>query len=251
MRPDSGQSLIHHLHPLVKLGWLVWVTVAVFAFDAVALPLIVAATAATLLWVSGVAPWRVPGIRLCITVGTTILVIHILVSSQGDRLIGPVTTGGLVLGLRAAGRLLSVILVSSLFVMTTEPVSLACAMMRFGLPYRWGFALVTALRLAPVFRLEAHHVYQAQLVRGVAYDAVGPRRWWLLLRHLCFPLLVSAMRTAHSLSLSMEGRAFGLCKERTYLREVPTSRYDVLLGVLLAASIVLGVWWRCVGVATS
>ena len=141
------------------------------------------------------------------------------------------------------GRLLAVILMSSLFVQTTEPFSLACGLMGIGLPYRWGFSLVTALRLAPIFRLEAHHIYRAQLARGVAYDTAGPRRWWLILRHLCLPLLVSALRTAHSLSLSMEGRAFGLHRRRTYMREVTAGARDVVAGALLVLSIVLAVWY--------
>ena len=139
--------------------------------------------------------------------------------------------------LAALGRLLAVILMSALFVMTTESFSLACALMRVGLPYRWGFTLVTALRLAPIFRLEAHHIYRAQSVRGVAYDAKGPRKWYLILRHLCLPLLVSAMRTAHCLSLSMEGRAFGLYPQRTYLREVTVGPGDVVAGILLLVSL--------------
>jgi energy-coupling factor transport system permease protein len=109
--------------------------------------------------------------------------------------------------------------------------------MNIGLPYRWGFALITALRLAPLFRLEAHHVYRAQLIRGVALDGAGPARWLSLLRHLCFPLLVSALRTAHHLALSMEGRAFGLCPRRTSARELPFGRRDWVALILLAFSI--------------
>jgi energy-coupling factor transport system permease protein len=260
MKFQSGESIIHRLHPAVKLAWLLWITVAVFVFApatmcgyqttsgwpalvAAAIPLFAAAGMAVFLWLADVAPWRIPGIRLWVSLGTAILVLHILATRQGDQVFGPVTVGGLAVGIRAMGRLLAVILASALFVITTDPVSLACALMRVGLPYRWGFTLVTALRLAPIFRLEAHHVYQAQLVRGVAYDSGGPRRWWLMLRHLCFPLVVSAMRTAHSLSLSMEGRAFGLHRQRTYMREVVVNRGDVVAGGLLAVTIVLVAWY--------
>ena len=169
MKYQPGQSLAHSLHPVVKSAWLLWVTVAVFVFDSVSLPLFVVGCAAGILWLSGVAPWRVPGIRVWLVLGGAILVTHALSTSGGESLVGPVTTAGLITGTRAMGRLLAVILMSALFVMTTEPVSLACALMRIGLPYRWGFALVTALRLAPIFRLDAHHIYRAQLMRGVAY----------------------------------------------------------------------------------
>lgn len=257
-----GQSMVHRLHPIVKLVWLLWVTVVVFVVDPSAagheaasvgsptvgravFPLIVAGCAVGLLWLSGAAPWRIPGIRIWVSLGTLILVLHSVFSGQGHPSAGLVTTAGLIAGLRAAGRLLAVILMSFLFVMTTEPVSLACSLMRIGLPYRWGFTLVTALRLAPVFRVEAHHVYRAQLVRGVAYDAAGPRRWWLMLRHLCLPLLVSAVRTAHSLSLSMEGRAFGLHRRRTFMSQAPVTRRDIAAVVLLIASFPMAVWHGC------
>ncbi|MCK4341726.1 MAG: energy-coupling factor transporter transmembrane protein EcfT [Phycisphaerae bacterium] len=240
---QPGQSLVHRLHPVVKLAWLLWVTVAVFVFDSAALPLLALGGAVGLLWLAGVAPWRIPGVRLWLTLGFLILAIQVAVARDGDTVLGPVTTTGLLAGLRAVGRLLAVLLMSVLFVTTTEPFALACALMKIGLPYRWGFALVTALRLAPVFRLEAHHVYRAQLVRGVAYDVAGPRRWWLILHRLCLPLLVSALRTAHSLSLSMEGRAFGLHPRRTYLREVSAGPLDVVAGALLAASLLAAVWY--------
>ena len=245
MTSPPSQSIVHRLHPGVKLAWLLWVTVAVFVLDSAVLPLVAAGCAVGLLWLSGVTPRRIPGVRLCLTLGLALLVTQVAFVRHGNPVVGPVTDAGLIAGLRAVGRLWAVILMSTLFVATTEPFSLACALMGLGLPYRWGFALVTALRLAPIFRLEAHHVYRAQLVRGVAYDARGPRRWWLILRHLYLPLLVSALRTAHSLSLSMEGRAFGLHPQRTYMREVVAGRQDVVAGGLLVASVVAAAWYGC------
>lgn len=245
MKFQPGQSFVHRLHPAVKLSWLLWATVAVFLFDSPLLPLIVAGCTLALLGLAGVAPWRIGGMRLWLALSVLILVTHAFSIPQGDPILGPITTEGLVSGVRAMGRLLAVILTSALFVSTTEPFSLACGLMRIGFPYRWGFTLVTALRLAPIFRLEAHHIYRAQLVRGVGYDAWGPRRWWLILRHLCLPLVVSALRMAHSLSLSMEGRAFGLHRERTYLREVSAGRRDIVAGALLVISILAALAHAC------
>ena len=255
MRFHPGHSVIHCLHPVVKLAWLLWLTVAVFVvvvgaprgetgavgWQIVSVPVTVVVCAVGLLWYCGVAPWRIPGLRLWLILGLAVLAAHALATPQGHRIWGPLTTEGLINGVRAMGRLMAVILMSALFVTTTEPFTLAAALMRVGLPYRWGFTLVTALRLAPVFRLEAHHVYQAQLVRGVAYDASGVRKWWLILRHLSLPLLVSALRTAHALSLSMEGRAFGLHPKRTCLRDVPVTRTDFIAAMLLVGSIILAV----------
>lgn len=176
-----------------------------------------------------------------LTLGVVIVAIQAALVREGEPVLNAVTTGGLTAGLKVFGRLMAVVLLSALFVATTEPYALACGLMRVGLPYRWGFAFVASLRLAPVFRVEAHQVYRAQLVRGVAYDAGGPRRWWLLLRHLCLPLLVSALRTAQWLALSMEGRGFGLHPQRTYMHEPRAAARDFVTVGLLLASIVVAV----------
>jgi energy-coupling factor transport system permease protein len=239
---QPGQSLLHRLHPVVKLAWVLWLTVAVFVFGSPELAGLVVGVAVALLWIAGLAPWRIGGIRLWFTLGLVIFATQAAFVRSGTAVIGPITSDGLHAGALATGRLWAIVMMSSLFVTTTDPVNLACALMSVGLPYRWGFALVTALRLAPLFRLEAHHVYRAQLARGMAYDARGPRRWWLVLRRLCFPLLVSALRTAHSLSLSMEGRAFGLHRRRTYTREVKATWRDLAAGALLVVSIGLAIY---------
>ncbi len=236
-----GQSPLHRLHPATKLAWLTWVTVAVFILGAPLLPPAVALVAVLLLWLSGTPPWRAKGLRLWIILGVSILVAQVVLTRTGRPVIGPVTDEGLLAGLRAAGRLLAVVIMSSVFVTTTEPFDLARALVQLGLPYRWGFALTTALRLVAVFRVEAQHVYRAQLIRGVAYDAGGLRRWWLVLRRLCLPLLVSALRTARALSLSMEGRAFGLHTRRTWVRQTPVRVGDWLAAALLMLSVAAAV----------
>ena len=243
MHFTPGQSLLHRLHPVVKLAWLAWITIAVFVFDSAVLPGIVLGCAVLLLWLSGVAPWRVPGKVFWLTLGLAILVTQILAEREGNSVLGPITDAGLRAGLRAAGRLLAVILASTLFVVTTEPFRLAAALMAVGLPYRWGFTLVTALRLAPVFKLETHHIYRAQMVRGVAYDRGRLRRLWLALRHLTLPLLVSALRTAHALALSMEGRGFGLHPQRTSLYRVRFGAADGVVAALLLLSLAGAGWY--------
>jgi energy-coupling factor transport system permease protein len=148
-----------------------------------------------------------------------------------------VTTGGLEAGVYVAGRFLAVILLSYLFVLTTEPNDLAYALMQAGLPYRYGFALITALRLVPTFEKEGQTVYHAQLARGVEYDVRSPRRFLTLARQFVLPLLVSALGKVDALAVSLEGRCFGKYPTRTFLREVRATRLDALAVALLVASI--------------
>jgi energy-coupling factor transport system permease protein len=139
---------------------------------------------------------------------------------------------------------LSVVLLSYLFVLTTEPNDLAYALMCAGLPYRYGFALITALRLVPVFEEEGRIVYNAQLARGVEYDVRSPRRLVVLGRQFFLPLLVSALGKVDTLAVSMEGRCFGRYPTRTFLREVHVSRLDwlAMAALGLSAAITAAAW---------
>jgi energy-coupling factor transporter ATP-binding protein EcfA2/energy-coupling factor transporter transmembrane protein EcfT len=221
------------LHPLLKLGWLLAVSVAAFALrvpaHVVAL-LVVLVLAATL---GGVDLRRGRFFGLAVWSATFLLLLQALFYRQGETLVHlwpfaggrwPVTDAGVLRGVRVGARFLVIVLSSQAFVLSTDPGALAYALMRAGLPYRFGFALVTALRLVPIFRTEATTVYQAQLVRGVRYDALrghlghALRRAFLLLRQLMLPLIISALRKVDALAVSMEGRQFGRYPRRTYLR---------------------------------
>jgi len=151
---------------------------------------------------------------------------------------------GLPAGGRAAGRLVGVLLASMLFVRTTDPARLARSLTRLGLPYRWGFAMTTALRLVPLFRIEATQVYWAHLARGARYDLPGAlRRRVRMLRGLLMPLLVSSLRTAHELAVAMENRSFGRYRRRTWLHPESFSRGDAVALALLGACLAGAVWW--------
>jgi energy-coupling factor transport system permease protein len=126
------------------------------------------------------------------------------------------------------------VLLSYLFVLTTDPNDLAYGLMQIGLPYRYGFALVTALRLVPIFEREAQTVYNAQRTRGIGHDVRSPARFVAWMRQLLMPVLSSALGKVDRLAVSMEGRSFGRYPQRTFLKQCPFVRRDtVALGVLV------------------
>lgn len=252
---QPGDSVLHRLHPLTKAAWLILGTVLVFVVHS---PWLVAGAVVLLLLgfpAAGVRLGRVRGTRLFVSTALLLGLLQVVLVRevhQGATLVevGPlvVTAGGVEAGIYIAGRFLSVILLSYLFVLTTEPNDLAYALMRAGLSYRYGFALITALRLVPTFEQEGQIVYNAQLARGVRYDVRSPRRFLTLTRQFVLPLLVSALGKVDALAVSMEGRCFGKYPTRTFLRQVQATRLDgVAVGVLLVAVAVLGYWIVKVG----
>lgn len=241
IRYHAGKSLCHRLYPLVKLSWLIFGTVFVFIVRQPWAILGVVGLALLIFGLSRLPLARLRGARLLATTALALFLVQAAFIRRGEILwtLGgfQLTTGGLETGTYVAGRFLAVVLLSYLFVLTTEPNALAYALMQAGLPYRLGFTFITALRLVPVFEQEGQIVYQAQLARGIAYDGRSARRFLVLARQFFLPLLISALSKVDSLSVSMEGRCFGKYPQRTFLREVRPQMYDWIALVLLALAI--------------
>ncbi len=234
---QPGRSVLHRLHPLVKAAWMLFGTILVFVVPNPWAVLAVLGLVLLAFPVTGLRLGQVRGTRLFATTALALAALQILFVRSGPVLvqIGPLapTIGGVRAGVYVAGRFLSVVLLSYLFVLTTDPNSLAYALMQARLPYRYGFTLITALRLVPTFELEGQTVYNAQLARGVQYDVRSPRRFLTLARQFFLPLLVSALGKVDALAVSMEGRCFGKYPTRTFLRAVHFTRRDVAAAILL------------------
>jgi len=240
---QPGHSPLHQSHPLVKLAYLLFGTLFVFIIQD---PWIVAGTLALILAMFPLCRLRVRGVRgmrIFVLTAVTLALLQMIFVHEGQELfrlgiLAP-TMGGVRAGVYVATRFLAVVFLSYLFVLTTEPGDLAYALMRAGLPYRFGFALITAIRLVPMFEQEGQIIYNAQLVRGVRYDARSPKRFLTLGRQFFLPLLVSALSKVDALAASMEGRCFGKYSERTFRRQTRFTRCDVMATTALALAILV------------
>ena len=167
--------MLHRLHPLTKGIWLVSGTILVFVARS---PWVVAGAVGLLLLgfpLAGVALGRVRGTRLFVSTALLLGLLQVLFVRAGRVLfqIGPlaITVGGVEQAIYVAGRFLSVILLSYLFVLTTEPNDLAYALMRAGLPYRYGFALITALAMLGLLFTGA---YVLKAIKKTLHDTLNP-----------------------------------------------------------------------------
>jgi energy-coupling factor transport system permease protein len=235
------RSPLDGLNPLPKLLMLIGATIAIFLFQetwqlgAMLLALLL------MFPVAKVRMWELrSATRFFLVFSVLLLLIHALFVHEGEVLweawLGPlhvqITLGGIILGLNMVIRLLLVVMGSFLFVATTEPNALAHSLMRAGLPYRAGFALVLAIRLMPLMRSESNSVREAQAARGLVLDKGGLGAVVRSVRSTLGPLLVSSLARVDSLVVSMEGRAFGRSKERTFLKDVPWRHVDSALAIL-------------------
>jgi energy-coupling factor transport system permease protein len=192
--------------------------------------------------------WKVRGFRLAFLTGLLLLILHILFNKGGQILVAApvqfltVTEEGLGMGLRISGRFLAIIFLSYIFILTTDPNHLAYAFMKLGLPYRLGFMLVTALRLAPILEEEGRTIYKAQLVRGVQYDRQGLNKILLYVQQFFSPVLFSAIKRAEKLDFSMEGRGFGRYPTRTFRDQTNPTSLDIYASIGLVIFLFLLFW---------
>jgi len=236
-----GTSLLHTLHPLIKVAWLVALTGLVFVIQHPGFNLGLTILLLSFFPLLGIKLTELRGARALLVTALLIALLQILFIDSGNLVgqLGPleITGEGISRGIYLAARFLTVILLGYLFVLTTSPNELAYALMRAGLPYRYGFTLVTALRMIPLFEHEALIVYRAQRVRGVTYQQKNLRDLLKSVNSLLLPMLVSAMSKVDALSISMEGRCYGKYPTRTYYRIRKTTRGDILAGLGLVCLI--------------
>jgi len=239
----DGSSILHQLHPLIKLAWLVFVTAAVFLVPDPYLNLGLSAALMLIFPLIGVRLRDLQGFKVLLVAAALIALLQIFFLRSGPTalLIGPlrITLPAIRRGIYLGARFIVVVLISYLFVLTTSPDRLAYSLMQAGLPYRYGYTFVTALRMIPIFEQEVRTVYRAQQVRGVSYRL---RRWdefWKNLRAFTLPMLVSALGKVDALSISMEGRCFGMYPTRTYFHARKGYSGDLWAGLALVLSAIL------------
>jgi energy-coupling factor transport system permease protein len=252
---ESG-SMLHRLNPSLKLAGLVIITTGILIYPSWQFSGLL-----LLLTILGFKASNVPlnvskkRIRFLVAFSALLLAFQVLITANGTILffiipqydiLGPflpVTDFGIEKGFEISLRFLLVVFSSMLFVSVTDPTLLAHSLTRLGVPYRYSFALVIALRFLPLFDMENKTVRMAQRSRGISVSVRGMSKILRTIRYTFFPLLVSALSRVDALSLSMDGRGFGHSRTRTYLRKSSWTALDssvlVLLSVLLLASILL------------
>ncbi|MCK4681542.1 energy-coupling factor transporter transmembrane protein EcfT, partial [Candidatus Bipolaricaulota bacterium] len=145
-----------------------------------------------------------------------------------------ITDQGLLFGAQMALRFLVILSSSMLFVMVTDPDRFAHSLIRLGIPYRYGFILVLALRFVPFFRQELKTVREAQQVRGVSPSIRNFSGLRKAIHYTFLPVLVSGLTRVDSIAISMKGRCFGLHPRRTTSQERHWGRMDwIVVGLFL------------------
>jgi energy-coupling factor transport system permease protein len=241
---QEADSFLHRLNPVAKFSVVVAYSIIVFLLASLRLELLCIASIVAMERLTGgrqVLAFLLS--RFVLVLVTVIFIMQALMTHSGTVLISiplyftslNVTDAGLLNGAVLAMRFLSVVLAGALFVATTNPVDFVYSLMLVGVPYRFGFMVILALRLTTVFEQEAKTLVNAQKMRGLNVDEAGFRGLLRCIRCTVIPLIVCALSRVDNLVVSMEGRAFGSQKSRTFVAKAHYGPLDKAL--ILAGSV--------------
>ncbi len=155
-----------------------------------------------------------------------------------------ITARNLAQGLVAALRLAALTFVFFIWLFSTDQATLVRSLVALGVPYTWGLTLAMALRYLPTMASIFRMISDAQQARALNLQQGGLLRRARAYTPIIVAMLITALRTAESLSRALESRALGAAAQRTYLRRLHFRRVDLLVAVGIVAASVALLWAR-------
>lgn len=234
-----GATVLHRLNPVAKLALASGIIIATFL--AASYPALVGLLVITLALgaYAGVFSRLASLLKVLLPLAAIMLVLQMIFVQGGERLVGFVTSEGLVTGSKACLRLLGVALPLVLVLTVTKLTDLANACVEIlHVPYRYAFAFTTALRFVPLFGQEMNAIMEAQTARGVEYDTKNPIKKLQLMLPLCIPLLISSVGKTDATALAAEQRGFYLRTRESSYKRYPLQALDFAAIAVAAALIV-------------
>lgn len=155
--------------------------------------------------------------------------------------LGPlkITWEGILDGIGTAIRVFCLAAVWYILMFTTSQRDLVRALVKLGLRFDFGLSLAISLRFLPTFGATVESIKDAQRARGLELDKGSVARRARNYLAVLVPTTVSALRTADTLSLALQSRAYGARTDRTYLRALAMRPVDYAALVVVAAAFVV------------
>jgi len=152
--------------------------------------------------------------------------------------VGPlkITWEGVLDGIGTAIRVFCLAAVWYILMFTTSQRDLVRALVKLGLRFDFGLSLAMSLRFLPTFSETVESIKDAQRARGMELDRGGLAKRARNYIAVLVPTTVTALRTADTLSLALQSRAYGARTDRTYLRELAMRPADYAALIIVVAA---------------
>ena len=175
---------------------------------------------------------------------------HIFSKQEGELLFKvwsySVYDSGLFSAIKMMGRIILLLVFSSLLTLTTKPLDIALALetllsplKKIGLPIQdFSIMLSITLRFIPAILQEFNTIKMAQQARGGNFETRNPFKKLSQYSLILLPLLMSVIKKVDNLTLAMEARAFHCGLERTNFHRLKFQKIDYLAFIILFSIII-------------
>ena len=163
---------------------------------------------------------------------------------------GSMSLEGLTYGWAAIFKMLVLVMVVPLGIFTTEVNNMIVGMVRARVPYKLVFIFSSTLRFFPLLFEELQTIIEAQRLRGLAMEDMGPLKRVRVYGKVAVPLILGAMVKSQQLEVVLQSKAFTGESDRTYLHESVLRRADYIVSGLFVFLFILAVvlyFWLGVG----
>lgn len=243
----EGDSFFHKLNPLTKFISAFLLCVACFVSSEVLFVLGIIILTLIMGVVAGITKRCLISLKALSKLSIIVFIVQVLFVPQGNVYFYlpfsiAITDLGVEFSLLFALRLLASTLPLILMLSITQMSDLSNVLVeKVGIPYKYTFAITTALRFIPIFSSEMNDIMQAQIARGVEFDTKNPLKKIKLILPLCVPLLISSVKKVSSGALSASLRGFNYRKRGFGYKTNNFTIKDVSVFIALVGIIVLAV----------
>ena len=157
---------------------------------------------------------------------------------------------GTLYGLNIVFKTLTMVLVIPLGIFTTDVDNMIVSMIRAKIPYKIVFIFSSTLRFFPLLFEEIQSIVEAQRLRGLDLEKMGPIKRARVYATVAVPLILGAMNKSQKLEIVLQSKAFSGSSERTYLHESVLSSTDYLaiaFFILLSIAVAILYFWFGIG----
>ncbi len=229
----SKDTIIHRLDPRTKMViTIVLSIITMMCLDIIPLMIILLFEVPIIVLAKSLKEWlmTMKGVAMLVLF---VFIINVFLASATN----PVS-----FALAMSIRLVTLMTSFSIFFLTVHPDDLAQALIQMRVPFEFAFALSMATRYVPTLAMETQTIIDAQRSRGVELDKGSITTRIKNTIPILIPLLVVSIRRAISVAESLESRAFGSSKTRTYLFKLKMQKKDYVISIFAILFLIYIIW---------
>jgi energy-coupling factor transport system permease protein len=136
---------------------------------------------------------------------------------------------GLLYGLNAVFKSLSMVLVIPLAIFTTDVNNMIVSMVRAGISYKIAFIFSSTLRFFPLLFEQIQAIIEAQRLRGLAFEKMSAVMKIRVYSKVAVPLILSALMKSQMLEVVLQSKSFSDDPDRTYIHESKLNKADYVV----------------------